>query len=575
MLTVADAPTIVHAFAAQAYRPDSSLRLWSKHLLFSRKTDDLFLDRFGPQLAAEVHDWAALLVQLGVEPGDRVIHVSENRYEWIITDLAIQFARGIHVPVHAPLTGPQIAWQIQDSGAKVVILSGPAQAAKLVGQEVSLASVRHYVSYDPCEQSLAGKPVQWLKDVWERPSAIDPKKIRDAALALTTPDDVVTILYTSGTTGEPKGVMLTQRNLATNALATMQRFYNDSPPRDASLGAVRRLNFLPLSHIFARTCDLYLWIMEGSELAIAESRDTVLADASAVQPTFMNGVPYFYDRVCRGLKEKALENVPGILKKTLGGRIEQCCAGGAALPVHLYDYFQGQGVPLLLGYGLTESSPVISMSTVNHYRRGASGQPIGSIEVKIAGDGEILTRGPHVMVGYYNRPAATAEVLQDGWLSTGDLGHVDDDGYLFITGRKKELIVTLGGKNIAPVYLEGLLTQDPLIAQALVVGDGRSFLTALIVPNPEPLRAEIIARSIPVTSPAEALVHPQVLFLYQERIARCLADVAPYEQVKKFTLLPRGFSIEREEMTAKLSLRRKIIEEHFAAEIEGMYRREG
>ena len=575
MLTAAEAPTIVHAFTAQADRPDSRLRLYSKFLLFSRKTDDLFLDRTGSQLAADVYDWAALLMQLGVEPGDRIVHVSENRCEWIITDLAIQFARGIHVPVHAPLTGAQIAWQIQDSGAKVVILSGPAQAAKLVGQEAALASVRHFVSYDPCAQTLAGQRVQWLKDVWERPAAIDPKQVRDAALALTTPDDVATILYTSGTTGEPKGVMLTQRNLATNALATMQRFYDDSPRRDASLGPVRRLNFLPLSHIFARTCDLYLWIMEGSELALAESRDTVLADAAAVQPTFMNGVPYFYDKVCRGLKEKGVENVPGILKNTLGGRIEQCCAGGAALPVHLYDYFHAQGVPLLLGYGLTESSPVISMSTVNHHRRGASGQPISGIEVKIADDGEILTRGPHVMLGYYKRPDATVETINDGWLSTGDLGRLDDDGFLFITGRKKELIVTLGGKNIAPVYLEGLLTQDPLIAQALVIGDGRSFLTALIVPNPEPLKAQIIARRIPVRSAAEALVHPQVLSLYQERIARCLADVAPYEQVKKFTLLARGFSLELGEMTAKLSLRRKIIEEHFAAEIEGMYRREG
>ncbi|HUE74211.1 MAG TPA: long-chain fatty acid--CoA ligase [Pirellulaceae bacterium] len=574
MLTEAEAPTIVHAFVKQAERPDGTLRLFSKHLLFCPPTNGRFLDRSGAELAAEAYEWAALLVQLGVEPGDRVIHLSENRYEWVIGDLAIQFARGIHVPVHAPLTGLQIAWQAQDSGAKVVILSDPAQAAKLVGHDASLAGVQHFVSYDRCQQPLAGKPVQWLQDLRESPTAIDPRKLRDSALANTTPDDIATIIYTSGTTGEPKGVMLTQRNLATNALATMRRFYDDSPPRDPSLGPVRRLNFLPLSHIFARTCDLYLWIMEGSELAIAESRDTVLADAAAVQPTFMNGVPYFYDKVYRGLKEKGVENVPGILQKVLGGRIELCCGGGAALPEHLYDYFHGQGVPLLQGYGLTESSPVISMSTLRHHRRGASGQAISGIEVKIADDGEILTRGPHVMVGYYQRPDATAEVLKDGWLYTGDLGRLDDDGYLFITGRKKELIVTLGGKNIAPVYLEGLLTQDPLIAQALVIGDGRSYLTALIVPNPEPLKAEILSRGIPVASPAEALVHPQVLSLYQDRITRCLADLAPYEQVKKFTLLPRGFSLELGEMTAKLSLRRKIVEEHFAAEIEAMYRRE-
>ena len=567
MLTAAEAPTIVHAFVAQTERAEAALTLYFKR-------DGAYQQQTRRQLAANVYDWGALLGRLGIEPGDRVIHVSENRYEWMVADLAIQFARAIHVPVHAPLTGPQIAWQIQDSGAKIVLLSGPAQAVKLAGQEASLANVQSFVSYDPCHQSLAGKPVKWIGDLAVQSSAADSAALRDAALAGTTPDDLATILYTSGTTGEPKGVMLTQRNLATNALGTMERFYSDGPPRDPSLGPVRRLNFLPLSHIFARTCDLYLWIMEGSELAIAESRDTVLKDAAEIQPTFINGVPYFYDKVYRGLKEKGVDQVSGIVKKVLGGRIEQCCAGGAALPEHLYDYFHGQEVPLLLGYGLTESSPVISMSTLRHHRRGASGQAIPGVDIKIDADGEILTRGPHVMPGYYKRPDATAEVLKDGWLQTGDLGRLDDDGFLFITGRKKELIVTLGGKNIAPVYLEGLLTQDPLVAQALVIGDGRSFLTALIVPNPEPLRAAITSHGIAVGSAEEALVHPQVMEIYQECLSRCLRDVAPYEQVKKFTLLPRAFSIEQEEMTAKLSLRRQIIEEHFAAEIEAMYRRE-
>lgn len=566
MLSPDEAPTIIHAFAAQVERRAAMSLLV--------KEQGVFRDRGGAELARAVGDWAALLVRLGVEPGDRVIHVSENRYEWIVSDLAIQFARGIHVPVHAPLTGPQIAWQIQDSGARVVILSGPAQAAKLIGQEASLAGVSHFVSYDPCPQTLAGKRVQWLRDSGETPAASNPLDVYNAALAGTTPDTIATILYTSGTTGEPKGVMLTQSNLATNALATAWRFEEDGPPRDESLGPKRRLNFLPLSHIFARTCDLYLWIAEDSQLALAESRDTVLADAAAVQPTFMNGVPYFYDKVYRGLKEKGIEQNPGVVKKTLGGRIEQCCGGGAALPEHLYDYFHGQGVPLLQGYGLTESSPVISMSTIRHHRRGASGQPLPGIKVRIAADGEILTSGPHVMVGYYKRPDATAEVLREGWLYTGDLGRIDGDGFLYITGRKKEILVTLGGKNIAPVFLEGLLTQDPLIAQALVVGDGRSYLTALIVPNPEPLKVELLARGIAVPSPDDMLVNPQVLSLYQERISRCLSDVASYEQVKKFKLLPRAFSIEQGEMTAKLSLRRKVIEGHFAAEIEEMYRRE-
>jgi long-chain acyl-CoA synthetase len=334
-----------------------------------------------------------------------------------------------------------------------------------------------------------------------------------------------------------------------------------------------RLNFLPLSHIFARTCDLYCWLTGGTRMAIAQSRDTVIADCQAVQPTILNGVPHFYDRVYRGLCERGLAGTPGAVRGALGGEIRVCCGGGAALPEHLFDYFHGQGVPLLQGYGLTESSPVITLSSPTAFRRGASGRPIGGIEVKIAPDGEILTRGPHVMLGYYENPAATAEVLKDGWLYTGDLGRLDDDNFLYITGRKKEILVTLGGKNIAPVFLESLLTQDPLILQALVVGDGRPCLGSLIVPNHDVLRTEIAARGIDVQSPAEALGHPQVLALYHERIRQRLSDVSHYEQVQRFTLLPRAFSIEDGEMTAKLSLRRKIIEQHFAAEIESLYRR--
>jgi long-chain acyl-CoA synthetase len=563
-----DTSTIVHAFA------DRMRNSGPKPALLDKQAGQ-FRERTWRQIGDDVLALAGLLVERGVRPGDRVIHVSENRYEWIVGDLAIQFARGIHVPVHAPLTGLQIAWQIQDSGAKVVVLSGPEQAAKLAGQEAALAAVEAILCYDACQAAIAGRPVEHISSLLAaRPlDARRAAELQAAALAETAPEQVATILYTSGTTGEPKGVMLTQRNIATNACTAIETFDADCP-RDASLGPKRRLAFLPLSHIYARTCDLYCWIIEGSEMALAQSRETVIADAAAVQPTFMHGVPYFYDKVYRGLVEKGVAQQPGILRRVLGGRIEQCCCGGAALPVHLYDYFHDQGVPLLLGYGLTESSPVISLSTPKHHRRGASGRALAGVEVKIAEDGEILTRGPHVMLGYYKKPQATMEVIRDGWLHTGDLGRLDEDGFLFITGRKKELLVTLGGKNIAPVYLEGLLTQDPLIAQALVVGDGRSYLTALIVPNPEPLKAVLAARRISVSSAEEALTHPQVLALYQERIAARLKDVAPYEQVKKFTLLSRAFSIDKEEMTAKLSLRRKVIEEHFAAEIQAMYRRE-
>jgi len=502
-------------------------------------------------LAGAVAQMTAVLVQQGVQPGDRVAQLSENRYEWIIADLAIQMAGAIHVPIHAPLTGVQAAWQLQHSGAKVLLLSGPAQAAKLAAVPEGLAEVQ-CVSYEHCSELLFGRKIALLADMQAQ---ADLSKGIDAACQsrqTAAAGSLMTILYTSGTTGEPKGVMLTRGNLASNACATIEAFgYRPNQ---------LRLNFLPLSHIFARTCDLYCWIAEGSRLAIAESRETVIADCQAVRPTCLNGVPYFYDKVYRGLCEKGVENMPGILKGALGGAIETCCAGGAALPDHLYDYYHGQGVPLLQGYGLSESSPVITISTDKQHRRSSCGRPIPGVEVRIAEDGEILTRGPHVMTGYYKNDAATAEVLTDGWLATGDLGRLDGDGFLYITGRKKEILVTSGGKNIAPVYLESLLTEDPLILQAMIVGDGRSYLAALIVPNQELLAAELARRG---GSDAAAIV--------RERINQRLASVSQYEQVGKFVLLSRPFSIEAGELTPKLSLRRQEIAAHFAAEIESMY----
>jgi long-chain acyl-CoA synthetase len=248
-----------------------------------------------------------------------------------------------------------------------------------------------------------------------------------------------------------------------------------------------------------------------------------------------------------------------------------CCSGGAALPDHVAEFFWLEGVSLVQGYGLTESSPVITTGTPRKHKLGTVGPAIKDVEVKIADDGEILTRGPHVMLGYWKRPDETAAAVRDGWLHTGDLGALDADGYLKITGRKKELIVTAGGKNIAPVYLESLLSQEPMVAQVIVIGDNRKYLTALIVPNPDALRAEIIARQIPVTSPAEALAHPAVQELYRERINQRLTDAANCEQIQRFRLLPRGFTMEHEELTPTLKLRRKVIHEHFAAEIEQLY----
>jgi long-chain acyl-CoA synthetase len=325
--------------------------------------------------------------------------------------------------------------------------------------------------------------------------------------------------------------------------------------------------------VFARTCDLYTWIALGSQLALAQSRESVIADCQALHPTTLNGVPYFFDKVRRVLIDMGRADEPDALRSLFGGKVRFFCSGGAALPDHVFDFFQARGVPILQGYGLTETSPVITVSSLEHVRRGASGKAIQDVEVRIADDDEILTRGPHLMSGYYHRPEETAEVIQDGWFHTGDYGDVDEDGFLFIRGRKKEIIVTSGGKNVSPVQLESLLTEDPLILQAVVIGDDRNYLTALIVPDPDQLRDVIVKQKWQIVSPAQALAHPQVIDLFRQRIQTQLATVSRYEQVRAFTLLDHGFTIESGEMTPKLSLRRDIIATNYTTQIEAMYRK--
>ncbi len=509
------------------------------------------------RLADDVRQLAAVLLSRGVGPGDRVVQISENRYEWIVADLAILTVRAVHVPVHAPLAAPQIAAQIQDAGARVVLLSGVEQAQKLASPSAqlladmeSLAEV-DFVSYDACEKSIGGNHVLPLCGLIAGLKEGMGKNIETGALACAAADDLATILYTSGTTGEPKGVMLTHRNLLSNTLATLSAF--DVNEHDM------RLSFLPWSHIFARTCDLYLWIASGSQLALAQGRGTVLDDCLQITPTLLNGVPYFFDRVVRGLRDKNLDDDPAALQAALGGRIRVCCSGGAALPDHTARYYIERGVPLLQGYGLTETSPVMTIGTPAANRIGTVGRAVEDVEIRIADDGEILTRGPNLMAGYWNRPRATAEAIREGWFHTGDLGRLDDEGFLRITGRKKELIVTAAGKNIAPVMLESLLTEDPWIEQAMVIGDGRNYLTALIVPNRqagglsgEMTRSEIESR-------------------FAQHIDGRLCSVSHHEQIRRFTLIEGGFTIESGELTPTLKIRRDVISKNHAADIEAMY----
>ncbi|HEY2841130.1 MAG TPA: AMP-dependent synthetase/ligase [Pirellulales bacterium] len=514
------------------------------------------------EIGREIRRIAAVLVSLGVAPGDRVALLSKNRYEWVLADAAIQMARGVNVPIHASLSGPQVSYQIVDSESKVVIISGPDQAEKLQDETSKFNKSVKFVSFDPCP-ALGDFPVALLSDLVAKVDDKVAERIEQEGADKVKPDDLATIIYTSGTTGEPKGAMLTQGNLTSNTFAMMSTVEQQEDDL--------RLSWLPLSHIFARTCDLYTWIATGIVMALADSPEASIGNCQEVHPTLINGVPYFFDKLHRFLISQNLQNTPGALQGLLGGRARLCGSGGAPLADHTHLFFKEQGVFISQGYGLTETSPTISTGRLSDTKVGTVGRLVPGVQVKISSEGEILTKGSHVMRGYWKRPDATAEVIKDGWFHTGDLGELDPEGYLKITGRKKELIVTNAGKNIAPMNLEALLSHDPLIAQALVIGDRRNYLTALIVPNPEPLMAAIKELEIPVKSVAEALEDHQVRELYAAHIAQRLADVSHYEQVQKFTLLAKPFTVENQQMTLKLSLRRKEIESAYAKEIEAMY----
>jgi len=509
-------------------------------------------------LGEEVRRTASMLIRLGVQPGQRVIQISENRYEWILFDLAIQLCGAVHVPIHATLSVNQIAFQIIDSGAQLVILS----SAKLYEDMSSLLDDcfhdTQWLFLDFLPQNSKSENVYLRHELADHPTAG-----RESCEYPVSGDDVATILYTSGTTGEPKGVMLTQHNLISNTFGILAD--NRQKPEDL------RLSLLPWSHVFARTCDLYCWIASGCQLAIAEHREKILDNCQELKPTLLNAVPYFFDKLYQTLAEKDSAKTPGSLNQLLGGRIRVCCSGGAALPSHIEEFFWRQDIDLLSGYGLTETSPVITISTLEENRRGTVGKPLRDVEIRIAADGEILTRGPHIMKGYYNNPSATNEVIRDGWLHTGDLGTLSDDGYLTITGRKKEMIVLSTGKNISPVNIELMLVDIPLISRAFVFGNDRSSLAALIVPNPKVLREEIVRRSLAVGSPEEVCSHPQIIEVYRTALAQRLKNLASHEQIHKFRLLDRDFSSEMGELTPTLKLRRDVILKNFEVEIGGVY----
>jgi long-chain acyl-CoA synthetase len=538
----------LHRYQAERLGPRVALR-YRRHGLYRDLSWAEYHER---SLAA-----AASLVEAGVKPGDRIGLLSENRLEWLIADMAILAAGGINVPAHNTLSAKQILGQFAHAEISWLFVSTREQFAKVQHARCELAGSNGVVVFD----RVAADVATWAGFVTRGRQILARHAAElDARAARLGPDDLATIMYTSGTTGNPKGVMLSHGNLLSNAMSMID---GTGVTPDSIV-----LSWLPYSHIYGRLVDHYESLAAGCTLCLAESQDTLLADIRDVEPTSISGVPRFFEKVLTFAGGGQTDESRKKLRAVFGRRIEWLNSGGAPLPLHVAEAYTKAGLLMLQGYGLTESSPVISFNRRHSNRLGTVGQAVPDVEIRIAPDGEVLSRGPHIMKGYWKDPAATAQVLKDGWLYTGDLGTLDADRYLRITGRKKDLLVMSNGKKVIPTELEGLLLADEFIDQALIYGEGKNFLTALIVPRYDKLRAAIAAAE---PDNARLIELPASRSFMAQRVQAALADAAQWEQVQDFILLPRPFSQEADELTVSLKLRRGAIFEKHMQRLEAMY----
>ena len=549
---------------------------------------------------------ALALKRLGIRRGDRVAILSENRPGWLVADFACLAIGAIDVPIYPTLPAKQLVYILNDSSASAIFVSTAPQLAKILEVRAQLPALRHIVAMD---EDAQGPGVIWLADLYrmgaEAEAAGEGRAFRDEALR-AKPDDVATIIYTSGTTGDPKGVMLTHENIRSNVLAALQVL---------RLGDTDScLSFLPLSHIFERMAGHYVMFHAGTMIHYAESIDTVPQNLVEVRPTVVLSVPRLYEKMYARVLENALaggalkkriffwaravadrwadhrlagEAVPRVLafqyavaqrlvfsklQARTGGRIRFFVSGGAPLPADIAKFFFAAGLPILEGYGLTETSPVIAVNLLERPRIGTVGPPIPGVEVRIAPDGEILTRGPNVMSGYYNKPEATREVLDaDGWFHTGDIGDLDAAGCLSITDRKKDLIVTAGGKNVAPQPIEQMVKKNKYVANAVMLGDRRKFCVMLVVPNFEHLDGWARYKDLAYADHRGLIRRPEVQAKMEHEVFRMLPDLASYEMPKKVLLLENDFSIENGDLTPTLKVRRRVVEKKYQRQIDALY----
>src|ERR1700688_4235514 len=567
-----------------------------------RHADSTWESISSAELLRRVAALSTALVELGVKPGDRVALFAANRPQWHTADFAINGSGGVTVPIYFNESPDRMTYILKHSGARVIIVCGADQLQKFKQCRAQLPELEQVIVAD-AENDVPSDFLRYETLIASAGAAEIAAYRLGAAQVL--PGQLCTIIYTSGTTGEPKGVMLTHNNLSSNVTDSCATF-DFQPATDVAL------SFLPLAHVYGRMLD-YIYIFSGVTVAYVEGPDLVPQALLEVHPTVIAAVPRFFEKIyarlmeqgskATGAKRKLFDWAVDVARRSApwrasaksaspylrlqwtladtiiyqkirtgtGGRLRMVFSGGAPLSKDLAEFFWSIGIPIYQGYGLTETSPILT-SNYPANRVGSSGKPIPNVLIRIAEDGEILAKGPCVMQGYYKNPESTREVIgEDGWFHTGDIGYLDSDNYLFITDRKKDLLKTAAGKFVAPQPIENALKTSPYILNAMVVGDKRKFIVALIVPNPATVSAKAADQGIKFASNSELAAHPWVHALIDSEVKRLTVPLAQYETIKRFALLPEYFTFANGSLTFSLKLKRRVVEQQYTGIIEKLY----
>jgi long-chain acyl-CoA synthetase len=540
------------------------------------------------------------LFKLNLQQGSKVAIISENRTEWIITDMACILSGIINVPIYTTLSPDSIKYILSDSKCTVCFVSNSLQLEKVLRVQSELPDLKYIISYNDSRNFSVNKTIISFSEIMKETQSIDRKRLikkLEEILKKSDEEDLLTIIYTSGTTGIPKGVMLTQKNLYSNVISCTKTL----PITESDIF----LSYLPYSHIFERTAGYYLAFFTGAKIYFAQSIDTIGVQMAEVKPTMVITVPRLLDKMYNRLMKSGDEMPDGFKKKMFlfalyyaktygknksslrwklldklvyskirektGGRLRFFASGGGALNKTVGEFFEAIGITTLEGYGMTETSPVVSVNLPDFLVYGSVGRPLVGNEVRLAEDGEILVKGDLVMKGYYNNPEETESAIIDGWMHTGDLGMWNEKGNLVITDRKKSLFKSSGGKYIAPTHIEDLVLQLPYIDQVLVIGNERMYVTALIVPelNELALLARKIGASVSVES--ELMTNPTILKKIEEDINEVQKNLATHEKIRRYTLLNKPFTIEDGELTPTMKIKRKEVEAKYNEVIDSMY----